>query len=75
MLVPEAEPDWPPRSPPAGTSHDTLLDYACDQPRHGAAGRAAASGRMRSHERPSVTSEILTDAYRKARAAHANDPP
>jgi len=28
MLVPEAEQDWPPRSPPAGASHDTLLDHA-----------------------------------------------
>jgi hypothetical protein len=28
MLVPEAEQDWPPRSPRAGESHDMLLDQA-----------------------------------------------
>jgi hypothetical protein len=40
MLVPEAEQDWPLRSPLAGTSHETLLDHACS----GHAG-AAADGR------------------------------
>jgi len=39
VLVPEAEQDWPPRSPPAGASHDTLLDYAYT----GHAGPVAAS--------------------------------
>jgi hypothetical protein len=28
MLVPEAEQDRPPRSPPGAASHDTLLDHA-----------------------------------------------
>jgi hypothetical protein len=28
MLVPKAEQDSPPRSPPAGASHDRLLDHA-----------------------------------------------
>jgi len=28
MLVPEAEQDWPPGSPPPGASYDTLLDHA-----------------------------------------------
>ena len=28
MLVPEAEQDWPPQSPPVGASHDSLLDHA-----------------------------------------------
>jgi hypothetical protein len=38
MLVPEAEQDWPPRSPPAGASHDMLLDHASS----GRGGTAAA---------------------------------
>jgi hypothetical protein len=51
MLVPEAEQDWPPRSAPAGPSHDTLLDHAYS----GHAGVLAAShqhrqsGRRRPH--------------------------
>jgi hypothetical protein len=28
MLVLQAEQGWPRRSPPAGASHDTLLDHA-----------------------------------------------
>jgi hypothetical protein len=44
MLVPEAEQDRPPRSPPAGASHDTLLDHAYT----GHAGTVAASLQVRS---------------------------
>jgi hypothetical protein len=42
MLVPEAEQDWPPRSPPAGASHDTLLDHASSS--HGEVVTAAHQG-------------------------------
>ena len=52
MLVPEAEQDWPPRSPPAGASHDTLLDHAWS----GSRGvDAVVAGLVLAASRPSVS--------------------
>jgi hypothetical protein len=45
--------DWPPRSPPAGASHDTLLDHAYT----GHAGATAPS--VRDEQRTAVCRDSL----------------
>src|SRR5438874_657074 len=62
MLVPEVERDWSPRSPPAGTSHDRLLDYAYS----GHGGLVAASLRVGEREHRRRASPHLLAARAKS---------